>query len=275
MLIARIMKKPVVFCIPGNDSLAAKISNSILYKPIEFLFLLCCTISNFIILYSPNLIREWDLNQYLPKIIIAHRHFLDYKKFSVLKRIRVRPQMIGYIGRFSAEKGILNFITTIPLLLHHRPNLNVFIGGDGPLKKDIETILEKKEISDNVTFSGWIDHEDLPQFLNDLRLLILPSFTFEGLPNIILEAMACGTPVLATPIGAIPDIIQDGKTGFLMENNSPECIEKNVLRALDSPDLEMISENGRRFVEVNHDFKEVLKKWKGVLSNIESLSYLD
>jgi glycosyltransferase involved in cell wall biosynthesis len=109
-----------------------------------------------------------------------------------------------------------------------------------------------------VDLPGWISHDDLPGYLNQLRLLVLPSYT-EGLPNIMLEAMACGTPVLATPVGAIPDVIIDGKTGFIMENNSPECIAENVIRALNSPDLERIAENGRRFVEENFRSK---RRWR-------------
>ena len=98
--------------------------------------------------------------------------------------------------------------------------------------------------------------------------LVLPSYT-EGLPNIMLEAMACGTPVLATPVGAIPDVIRDGKTGFIMEDNSPKCIAENVVRALEHPDLEEIAEAGRRFVEDEFTFEKAVERWKSILQNIE------
>jgi len=68
--------------------------------------------------------------------------------------------------------------------------------------------------------------------------------------------------VLATPVGAIPDVIIDGKTGFIMENNSPECIAENVIRVLASPDLEQIAEEGRRFVEENFTFEKVVENWR-------------
>jgi glycosyltransferase involved in cell wall biosynthesis len=85
----------------------------------------------------------------------------------------------------------------------------------------------------------------------------------------MLEAMACGTQVLATPVGVIPDVIIDGKTGFIMGNNSPECIAENVIRVLSSPDLERIAEDGRRFVEENFTFEKTVENWKRILQGIE------
>ncbi|MGI5892725.1 MAG: glycosyltransferase family 4 protein [Bacillota bacterium] len=167
----------------------------------------------------------------------------------------------------SAEKGIENFAKALPAILHDHQNFHANIGGDGPLKEEIKVILEEDNLTTRVSLLGWISHDDLPKYLNQFRLLVLPSYT-EGLPNIMLEAMACGTPVLATPVGAIPDVIIDGKTGFIMENNSPECIAENVIRALNSPDLERIAEAGRWFVEGEFTFERVVERWKKVLEEI-------
>ncbi len=103
--------------------------------------------------------------------------------------------------------------------------------GDGDLKSNVNKYLSQNGLENNVKLVGWSSHEDLPKYLNSLKLLVIPSYT-EGLPNIMLEGMACGTPVLATGVGAIPDIINDEKTGFIMENNSPECIAKKTFSAL-------------------------------------------
>ncbi|KUL00274.1 MAG: Glycosyl transferase, group 1, partial [Methanomicrobiales archaeon 53_19] len=174
---------------------------------------------------------------------------------------------IGYIGRLSGEKGVQHFAEALPAILGDRDDLRVLIGGDGQLKDSIVATLQEEGLTARVDLPGWIAHDDLPAYLNQLRLLVLPSYT-EGLPNIMLEAMACGTPVLATPVGAIPDVIIDGKTGFIMENNSPECIAENVARALASPDLEEIAEAGRRFVEENFSFESTVARWKEVLEEI-------
>ena len=85
---------------------------------------------------------------------------------------------------------------------------------------------------------------------------------------VLLEAMACGTIVLATPVGAIPDYLIDSNTGFIMENNSPQCISKNIIRALSNPNLEQIAENARKFVEKNFSFKKAAKNYHKIIKKI-------
>jgi glycosyltransferase involved in cell wall biosynthesis len=219
------------------------------------------------IIYSPSLITKWNLKKYRHKILIAHRHFLDFDMFAVTTPLSDRPLLIGYIGRLSEEKGVQHFIQTLPAIFYDQPDLRVLIGGDGQLKESVEKFLQEERLTARVDFPGWISHENLSKYLNQLRLLVIPSYT-EGLPNIMLEAMACGTPVLATPVGAIPDVIKDCKTGFIMENNSPECIAENVIRVLTSPDMEQVAEKGRRFVEENFTFERVIARWKEVLEKV-------
>ena len=113
----------------------------------------------------------------------------------------------------------------------------------------------------------WIPHDKLPDYMNELKLVVLPAYA-EGLPNIMLEAMACGTPVLATPVGAIPDVIKDGETGFIMEDNSPECIAENVVWALKHPDLGLIVENARVLVGREFTYEAAVKRYRMILGNL-------
>jgi glycosyltransferase involved in cell wall biosynthesis len=267
-VLAKILRKPIIMSLTSStESMMKHQQNSL--TPIVVIFAkINYILADRIILYSPSLITEWVLEKYRPKILIAHRHFLDFNTFTVTTPLPDRAPLIGYIGRLSGEKGVQHFAQALPAILSDQQALRALIGGDGQLKEAIEASLQEQGVSTRVELPGWISHDDLPEYLNQLRLLVLPSYT-EGLPNIMLEAMACGTPVLATPVGAIPDVIIDGKTGFIMENNSPECIAENVIRALSSPDLEQIAEDGRRFVEENFTFEKVVENWKKVLQDIE------
>ncbi len=268
LLTTKLCRKPNALLLADAGAGLAEASGDPLSYLLKTLSQVTYALTNNLILYSPALITEWNLEPYRHKILIAHRHFLDFETFTVTTPLPDRPPFIGYIGRLSGEKGVQHFAEALPAILSDREDLRVLIGGDGQLKETIVASLQEGGVSARVDLPGWIPHDDLPGYLNQLRLLILPSYT-EGLPNIMLEAMACGTPVLATPVGAIPDVIIDGKTGFIMENNSPECIAENVKRALDSPDLERIAENGRRFVEENFTFEKTVENWKEILQSIE------
>lgn len=194
--------------------------------------------------------------------------YIDNQKFYKIIDLSARPYDIGYIGRFHPQKGVNELMTAIPNIIQRKSDIKIFIGGDGELKEEIYILKNNSRYSQVICLNEWISHNQLPNYLNKIKLLILPSYK-EGLPNIILEAMACGTAVLATPVGGIPGVIQDGKTGFIMENNSPECIAENVKRALACPELEEIAEAGRRFVEENYSFEKTVERWKGILRDIE------
>lgn len=264
-LICKITRKPVIWVIAGslknifeNDiTLATKIF--IKEENINYF------IANRIVIYSTKLIKEWELGKYKSKISIAHEHFIDSDKFKNFKKINTREYVIGYLGRLSEEKGALNFIKAIPYVIKERDDVKFIVGGDGPLKRMIDSYIFENNLNAKVKLAGWISHEELPMFLNQLKLIVLPSYT-EGLPNVMLEAMACGTPILAKSIGAIPDIIIDSENGFLMDDNSPICIALNILRALNYHDTDRISENGRMFIEKEFTFENAVANYREILN---------
>ena len=264
MICAKLRGKKIIWLLPSS---LRKMDE----HPTNFLNLLAIplqslsySIADNIVLYSPNLIREWELQKYSDKILIAHEHFIHCDTFTVTTPLYNRPQLIGYIGRLSEEKGVRSFVKALPAVISNRNDLRVFIGGDGPLQEEIVVFLKKVNLLTHVKIAGWIPHDCLPHSLNMLQLLVIPSFT-EGLPNIILEAMACGTPVLATSVGAIPDIIKDGETGYIMENNLPVCIAENITRVLGDPDREKIAMNARKMVESDFTFDTTVTQWKRIL----------
>lgn len=265
ILLLKLLKKKSVLCLSGSLENDLK-----LRRPSLSRFILSCgksglKFSDYIVVYSKNLIAEWNLNTYIDKILIAPRHFINFSQFSMEKKLKDRNNCVGYVGRLSPEKGALNFIESILLLNDCCFEFSVI--GDGVLRTNIEQFIHQYNLSDRLKLVGWVPHKSLSTYLNNMKLLVLPSYT-EGLPNIILEAMACGTPVLTTSVGAINSLITDEKTGFIMENNSPECIAKNIIRALEHPDLDKIAEDARHFVEFEFNYGEAVKRYDKVYQRI-------
>ena len=151
------------------------------------------------------------------------------------------------------------------LVKKKKSEVRFMICGEGALAHQVGKNIKAHDLEDITEFKDWIAHEDVPRYLNDLKLLVLPSFT-EGLPNILLEAMACGTPVLSTAVGAVPDIIKDCETGFLLESNNPAHIAYKIIALLNNPELlSKVSLNACRYVRDNFNKEKTVEAWREVL----------
>ena len=267
MTMVKLRNKRIIWLLPSSLKKLIEHQNDVLNKFLLLSQSFCYYLVDKLVLYSPNLIDDWHLQKYSGKIVIARHHFINSDTHAAITPLNERPLVIGYIGRLSEEKGAQKFVQALPALLNDRKDLSVFIGGNGPLKEGIEFTLGSEGIGSRVDLHGWISEDSIPEYLNKCRLLVLPSYT-EGLPNIMLQAMTCCTPILATPVGAIPDIIKDGETGFIMKNNFPACIAANILRALEDPNLEKIAMNAKKIVDKEFTFNNTVYQWKKILNEI-------
>jgi glycosyltransferase involved in cell wall biosynthesis len=256
-------KGKIVSFIGGVMSEMYKAKRSLFYYPLRQAENISYALSHSIIVYSENIIKAWGLEKYAGKISFAHEHIIDVEAFKVSDHYGDRKDIVGFVGRLSEEKGIWEFVQAIPEIVRKKKDVKFLIVGDGPLAPRINEYLEKNGLTGIVDMKGWVPHEQLPAYLNKLKLVVIPSYT-EGLPNAMLEAMACGAPALATPVGAIPDIIRDGDNGFIMENNTVNAIAANVLRVFDDRDLAVISDNARVFVEKNFSFAATVKNFSAL-----------
>ena len=275
VLFSKLLKKKTVLIATGSASYDAESDTKrlfgfgrIVFPPIfRILEKINYYLSDRIIVYSENVIDFLELDKYKNKILSTGARFVDKSNFEIRKNLKDKRNFIGYIGRFTEEKGIMNFVKAIPLIFKKRKDLEFLIGGDGPLFDEIKKELKNSGLNDKVELTGWIPHEELRDYLNELKLVVLPSYT-EGLPTLMLEAMACRTPVLATPVGAIPDIIKDEETGFILENNNPECIAENIERVLNYSNLDEITENARRLVEKEFTYEAAVERYREILENV-------
>lgn len=216
---------------------------------------------------SESVIKFSKIESYRDKIAIYGPKYVNLSLFKIERELECRREIVGYIGGLSYLKGVLNLVKAISLVLNKRHDVEFLIGGEGPLLAEIEEQLNASGLHNKVKIIGTIPKGRVPDYLNEMKLFVLPSYT-EGVPGIVQEAMACGTPVLATPVGGVPDLIKNGKTGFILADNSPECIAMNVIAALNHPKLDEITKNARELMKKEYSYNIMVEKWRVALCNL-------
>ena len=143
-----------------------------------------------------------------------------------------RSKAISAVGRLSVEKGHRYLLESANRVLEHFPETRFWIIGDGPERKWLESLVTNLGLDDIVSFLGY--RSEVASIMTASDVVVLTSLT-EGCPNVLLEAMSLGKPVVATAVGGVPEIVRHEETGLLVPPKNPEAIAQALLRLLHNP----------------------------------------
>jgi colanic acid/amylovoran biosynthesis glycosyltransferase len=171
------------------------------------------------------------------------------------------------IGRLCEQKGQLLLLDAMKQLHDEGINCKLILAGDGPMRKDVENRIAAYQLDSVVEITGWISSEQVKSLLIESRGMVLPSFA-EGLPVVIMEALALRRPVISTYVAGIPELIQHGKNGWLVppgDVGSLKTAMQELLNASDA-DLETMGNQGFNAVFAQHDIEKEAGKLAALFS---------
>jgi glycosyltransferase involved in cell wall biosynthesis len=189
-----------------------------------------------------------DLERFNPKDKNTTRQNLNLpkNKFLIFTLRNLVPRM-----------GLENLIIATKIIIEKKPNVALVIGGHGYLEKKLKTLTQKLNLSNHVIFTGFIKDEDLPLFYQASDLFVLPTRSLEGFGLVILEAWACGVPVVGTPIGAIPEVLSDFDKSLLTEDSDAKSLAFKILEFMNYSEerKKILRENCRKWAVENYNWR--------------------
>jgi len=171
------------------------------------------------------------------------------------------------MGRLVGKKGFGELVKAMPLIVQAIPNVRVIILGEGSERISLENLRARLDLADHLLLPGAVPWSQVSEYLGIANVFVMPSVqdatgNLDGLPNVILEAMAAGCPVVATRIAGIPLAVRDGETGLLVENADPISLSAAILRILQSPGLsQAMGMAGRRRIETDLNWQTLARRF--------------
>jgi glycosyltransferase involved in cell wall biosynthesis len=191
----------------------------------------------------------------------------DLRK-EVLERLGIPNaiEMVVSAGRLSPEKGHQFLIEAIGMLQGSSNKTHFVFCGDGPCHNDLEKRSKELGISGICHFVGF--RRDLKEIFQAMDLMVLPSLT-EGLPNVVLEAFACAKPVVATDVGGVPEIVEDGVNGILVPPERSDLLGEALKNFLATPEKRrMMGEAGYQKVKSEFTFESQTQKLEAIYNEV-------
>ena len=175
--------------------------------------------------------------------------------------------VVGTVSSLTPHKGQGFLIQAAAKIRDTYPATRFLIVGDGPLRRDLEEQALESDLQSSLIFTG--TRRDIPDLLSLMDIFVLPSSSREGLGIAIIEAMAMGKPTVATNIGGIPEVIQDGETGLLVPPGDSAALAKAVIELVDNPDrAKAMGKKGRNRFTQKFTRKTMLSKIENLYLNL-------
>lgn len=193
--------------------------------------------------------------------IVVHRMGVDLSQFIYKPRQPDRDGKIQLlsVARLAPKKGLAYGIRAVAEVLKKHPHLEYNIVGDGPLKEELQALINSLGVQENVKLLGWKRQEEVIQLTQAAHIFLAPSIISddgdqEGIPVSIMEAMAQGLPVLSTLHAGIPELIREGESGFLVPERDVDALANRLAYLVEHPERwPEMGEAGRNFIEEFHN----------------------
>lgn len=220
-------------------------------------------------------IKKEILDSQIPKSKVSViNNGIDLSKFNGVQNINIRQEfkidphckVIGTIGRLSKEKGHIYFLQAAKEVLKRFPKVIILIVGSGSLKEELEDQAKAIGLEDKVVFTGF--RKDIPEIFSSMDVFVLPSL-MEGLPMVLLEAMAAQKPIIATEVGEIPKILEQGELGVLVKPKDVRGLADAIISVLRGDnEVSGITRNLFNTVRDNYSSQKMAEKYVKVYQEV-------
>ena len=200
--------------------------------------------------FGRSQLMRWSAAKHWPKIYVIRCGLPSDFELPTATAVPDVPRIV-YVARFVEEKGHLVLIAAIARLAKAGKNVELCLVGDGPLRTVIEMAIAQNNAEQYIKLLGWKSSKDVLQIIESSRGFVLPSFA-EGLPVSLMEAMALARPVVGTNVGAVSELVENGRHGWLVPAGSVESLTAAIGEMLDAPVevlTKMGSEGSKRVIE--------------------------
>ncbi len=179
-----------------------------------------------------------------------------------------QPPVIGFVGRLVEQKQPDLLLDAYAILLERVPDAMLVLVGDGPRRQPLLDRIHRLGVADGVTMTGAVDNVE--RYMREFSCLVLPS-VFEGFPNVVMEALSLGIPVVACPVGDLEDVVLEGRTGRLIREDTPTALAFLLSQVIeDEPLRRSAAEEGPALIRTQYSVAAATDKLLAVYNRLTS-----